>query len=181
MKKILIVCAAALLAIPVLAQVKSSVIKNTADTEVFSIGYGSGVATVTVAGVISATELVANSTNLYATQSDVLVNSNLTVRNGTTLNTVSATGAVVAASTLSVRAGTTVNTINITNSAVGVAVSGSATVGGSLSAGTFVSSPYYQIVGEGQTGRLDVVVVTGAYNLVYIVGNTTNTVAADVK
>jgi hypothetical protein len=54
MKKILIVCAAALLAIPVLAQVKSSVIKNTADTEVFSIEYGSGVATVTVSGVVSA-------------------------------------------------------------------------------------------------------------------------------
>ena len=52
MKKIIIL-ALVLTSGVAFAQIKSSVIKNTAGTEVFSIGYGSGAATVSVNGVIS--------------------------------------------------------------------------------------------------------------------------------
>lgn len=51
MKKFIIVLALALISGISFAQLKSSVIKNTAGDEVFSINYGSGVATVVVAKV----------------------------------------------------------------------------------------------------------------------------------
>lgn len=51
MKKFIIVLALALISGVSFAQLKSSVIKNTAGDEVFSINYGSGVATVVVANV----------------------------------------------------------------------------------------------------------------------------------
>lgn len=53
MKKFILILTLAGVSGIVSAQIKSSVIKNTADVEVFSIGYGSGVATVTVNGAIS--------------------------------------------------------------------------------------------------------------------------------
>ena len=55
MKKFLLLLAVIPLA--TFGQIKSSVIKNTADTEVFSINYGSGVATARVA-VVEAVTLV---------------------------------------------------------------------------------------------------------------------------
>jgi len=53
MKTIICALFLALASVPVFAQLKSSVIKNTAGTEVFAINYGSGVATVAVNGVVS--------------------------------------------------------------------------------------------------------------------------------
>jgi hypothetical protein len=53
----------------VLAQSQSSVIKNTAGTEVYGITYTSGAATVTVNGVVSATTLsgIVSGTQITAT------------------------------------------------------------------------------------------------------------------
>jgi hypothetical protein len=53
MKKFILILTLAGVSGIVFAQLKSSVIKNTANEEVFSIGYGSGAATVTVNGVVS--------------------------------------------------------------------------------------------------------------------------------
>ena len=85
----------------VFAQLQSSVIKNTAGTEVFSVNYGSGAATVVVAGVVSATGI--------ANQGDVSVTSNLTVRGGTTLDNVVSTGTLAVAETALVSGNTTLN------------------------------------------------------------------------
>jgi hypothetical protein len=50
MKKIVVLLATAAIALPVIAQIKSTVIKNTVNDEVFSIEYGAGPATVNVPG-----------------------------------------------------------------------------------------------------------------------------------
>jgi len=50
MKKIVVLLATAAIALPVIAQIKSTVIKNTVNDEVFSIEYGAGPATVYVPG-----------------------------------------------------------------------------------------------------------------------------------
>jgi hypothetical protein len=57
MKKLIVIIGLLAVSGIAFAQLKSSVIKNTAGTEVFSIGYGSGVGTAKVA-VVEATTLV---------------------------------------------------------------------------------------------------------------------------
>jgi len=72
MKKFIIVLALALISGVSFAQIKSSVIKNTAGTEVFSIGYGSGAATVTVNDVISAGSISLSSSNVLTSTHPVI-------------------------------------------------------------------------------------------------------------
>lgn len=50
MKKFVVFLLSAAITLPVLAQIKSSLIRNTVNTEVFSVEYGAGPATVNVPG-----------------------------------------------------------------------------------------------------------------------------------
>lgn len=72
MKKYFVLLAFVLAASSAVAQLKSSVIKNTANTEVFSINYGSGVGTVVVNNAISAGTVSLSSSNVLTSTHPVI-------------------------------------------------------------------------------------------------------------
>lgn len=72
MKKYFVIIALAAFAGIASAQLKSSVIKNTANQEVFSINYGSGVATVVVDNAISAGTISLTSSNVLTSTHPVI-------------------------------------------------------------------------------------------------------------
>jgi hypothetical protein len=82
MKKYFLIVAFAAIAGVSFGQLKSSVIKNTAGTEVFSINYGSGVATVAVNNVISAGSIVLTGAAAVAPTNSASAGLSITV-NGT--------------------------------------------------------------------------------------------------
>ena len=82
MKKYFVIIALAAFAGVASAQLKSSVIKNTAGTEVFSINYGSGAATVEVNNVISAGSIAVTGAAVVAPTNTASAGLSITV-NGT--------------------------------------------------------------------------------------------------
>lgn len=82
MKKYFVIIALAAFAGVASAQLKSSVIKNTAGTEVFSINYGSGAATVEVNSVISAGSIAVTGAAVVAPTNTASAGLSITV-NGT--------------------------------------------------------------------------------------------------
>lgn len=72
MKKCLIIVGLIAFAGVSFGQLKSSVIKNTANTEVFSINYGSGAATVVVNNAISAGTISLSSSNVLTSTHPVI-------------------------------------------------------------------------------------------------------------